>query len=320
MLQLTRYLYAKEFVELSFYDSMISKRSIKECLFWIYELYYSGLKMEAFDLIYKCYFNFYALLNPSIIEVINKKAQAWKQEKDDLILGTIVKYLYSKKHNLDMFLMYQTIKATLKRRLKKGPAPKWIKEYQPFHREIRAIHDNNDESLLFDVKSMKPDNYEEFLNVVFKYFKNEKKIDNLKHKYLLTDIDMTHPFCMRYILFVIKFLRDFCAKKNKKLLISLNTFELSFISEFKDFTAPLYNVLKTKRMYEISREFINKYKTSINETDVLNETRNNWREHSKETPFWKNKFDSTDEEAMDFDFEFDEQPLKCQKKSCLILL
>ena len=317
MLNLTRYLYPRRYIELSFYDAMISKRDLKECLFWIYELYYSGLKIEALDLIYKCYFNFYALLNPSIIGIIYKKTESWKQENDHLILGTIVKYLYSKQHNLDMFLTYQNIKTTLKRKLKKGPVPKWTKKYEPFHREIRAIHDNNDESLLFDMKSMKPDKYNDFLKVVFKYFKEEKNIDNLKHPYLLTDIDMTHHFCMKYILFVIRFLRDFCTKKNKKLVVSLNTSEISFINEFKDFTGPLYNVLKTKRLYEISREFINKYKTPTNEEDVLSETRNNWREHSKETPFWKNKFDSTDEDEMDFDFEFDEQPLDCQKKSCL---
>ena len=320
MLNLTRYLYPRRFIELSFYDAMISKRDLKECLFWIYELYYSGLKIEAFDLIYKCYFNFYALLNPSIIEVINKKAEIWKEKKDELILGSIVKYLYSKNNNLDMFLMYQNLKTTLKKKIKKGPVPKWTKEYNPFRREIRAIHDNNDESLLFDMKMMSPDKYEEFLSVVFKYFKNEKNIDNLNHPYLLTYIDKTHPFCMKYILFVIKFLRDFPVKKNKKLIVSLNPSEISFIIEFKDFTGPLYNVLKTKRLYEISREFIKKYKISINETDVLNETRNNWREHSKETPFWKNKFNSTDEDEMDFDFEFDEQSLECQKKSCLILV
>ena len=49
MLTLTRYLYPKEFVVLSFYNSMSSKKELNECLFWIYELYYSGFINDIFD-------------------------------------------------------------------------------------------------------------------------------------------------------------------------------------------------------------------------------------------------------------------------------
>ena len=317
MLKLSRYLYPAKYIEFSFYDAMVSKRDLKECLFWIYEVYYSGMKTDAFDLIYKCYFSFYAVLNPSLIETINKKEELWKENEDELIIGTIVKYLHTKKGNLDMFLMYRNIEKPLKKTLKRGPFPKSIRPYEPFHREIRSIHENNDESLLFDIKNMKPDVYQEFLMVVFKYFKNEKAIDYLDYPFIMSEVDGSHPFCIKYILFIIKFFRDFKKADKKRLMVSLNPAEIKYIIELKDFSGPLYNVLKTKRMYGISREFIKKYENSLNETNILSETRSNWKEHSKETPFWKKIFDSNCEKDQDFDFEFDEQPLECQQRSCL---
>ena len=319
MLTLTRYLYPKEFVVLSFYNSMTSKKELKECLFWIYELYYSGFVNDTFDAIYNCYFDFYALLNPSIIDFINKKVDLWKKKKDDSIIGLLVKHLYSKKSNNDMFLLNLSMSKITKKQIKKGPKPKWLKPYEPFQNQIRDIHSKNDEAVLFDINTMKSSDYQKFLDVLIKYFKNETKTDISSYPYLCSEIDETHYFSKKYILFVIKFLRDYKATNPSKMVIALNPFEISFIIEFKEFTGPLYRVLKTKRTYPIHSTFIKTYcSSSLLTSDILNETRNHWKIHCKDTPFWYEKFNSSCQDDLEFDFEFDEQSLECQQKSCLL--
>ncbi len=319
MLTLTRYLYPKEFVVLSFYNSMSSKKELNECLFWIYELYYSGFINDTFDAIFNCYFDFYALLNPKIIDFINKKVDLWKTKKDDTIIGIIVKHLYSKKSNNDMFLLNLSMSKITKKQIKKGPKPKWLKSYEPFQNQIRDIDSKNDEAVLFDINAMKSSDYQKFLDVLIKYFKNKKKTDISSYPYLRSEIDETHYFCKKYILFIIKFLRDYNTTDRSKMIISLNRFEKSFIIGFKEFTEPLYKVLQNKRTYSIHSTFIKTYCcSSLLNIDILNETRTHWKIHCKNTPFWYEKFNSSCQHDIEFDFEFDEQSLECQQKSCLL--
>ena len=117
-------------------------------------------------------------------------------------------------------------------------------------------------------------------------------------------------------------MRDFAktSKILKRIPVALNPYEISCVKQLKEIPDPeckLYHLLKKKRLYPISREFIKQYGSSILDIDILNESRFNWKYHCKNTPFWKNKFNSTKEEDLDYDLEFDEQPLECQLKSCL---
>jgi len=102
---------------------------------------------------------------------------------------------------------------------------------------------------------------------------------------------------------------DYQNKKNTKFLLTKR--EISFIQDFEKIELPLYTVLKNKRLYSVDSNFINSYDESLQDVNILKETRENWRLHSKGTPFWDKKF----EEDPDFDFEYDEQPLDCQEKS-----
>ncbi len=56
---LTRYLYFLEEVKMSFMESLLTKNSLKECYFWISEIFYSGFIEESWQLIMKIYYDFY---------------------------------------------------------------------------------------------------------------------------------------------------------------------------------------------------------------------------------------------------------------------
>ena len=67
---LTRYLYFLEEVKISFLDALLKKKSLKECYFWISEIFYSGFIDESWQFIMKIYYDFYYLNNNSVMRLI----------------------------------------------------------------------------------------------------------------------------------------------------------------------------------------------------------------------------------------------------------
>tara|TARA_A100001015_G_C14920870_1_gene684262 strand:+ start:48 stop:1319 length:1272 start_codon:yes stop_codon:yes gene_type:complete len=71
-MKLTRYLYHLDDVSYSFVTSLLKGDDIKEVLFWTSELYYSGYYDILYNLIWKVYYDFYALMNPLLEKKINR--------------------------------------------------------------------------------------------------------------------------------------------------------------------------------------------------------------------------------------------------------
>ena len=99
---LTRYLYLKDEVKLAFLVSLLNKSD--DAIFWAYELYYSGFKMEFFDYIWKIYYDFFATLNPSFEQYLNKMLKCNNKTEDKLV-STIVQDLLIRPFNTDIFFL-----------------------------------------------------------------------------------------------------------------------------------------------------------------------------------------------------------------------
>ena len=103
---LTRYLYLKDEVKLAFLVSLLNKSD--DAIFWAYELYYSGFKTEFYDYIWKIYYDFFATLNPSFEQYLNKMLKFNKinnKEIDDKLVSTIVQDLLIRPFNTDIFFL-----------------------------------------------------------------------------------------------------------------------------------------------------------------------------------------------------------------------
>ena len=85
---LTRYLYARDEVELSFIASLISGKDIEECYYWGYELYYSGY--DVFRTIWKVYYDFYYEYNPGLEPFIRNKERLWRENKKPHYLAVVI--------------------------------------------------------------------------------------------------------------------------------------------------------------------------------------------------------------------------------------
>ena len=107
----TRYLYIKDEVKQALFISLLEKSD--DCLFWAYELYYSGFEIELFELIWKIYYECFAVLNPKLEEFIHKKLQlmvgktCFEQGDHHLIIGCIISNISIRRFNLEVFMLRQ---------------------------------------------------------------------------------------------------------------------------------------------------------------------------------------------------------------------
>jgi hypothetical protein len=101
---LTRYLYFKDEVKLALLVSILNKTD--DAIFWAYELYYSGFKLELYEYIWKIYYDFFATLNPSFEQYLYKTL---KDPNDWIInpklVSTIIQDLIIRPFNTDIFFL-----------------------------------------------------------------------------------------------------------------------------------------------------------------------------------------------------------------------
>ena len=83
-LSLTRFLYFLEEVKLSLTTCILQKNSLKECYFWISELFYSGFEKECYCLLWKIYYDFYYLNNKKVEQIIIKKTKTVETHKSSI--------------------------------------------------------------------------------------------------------------------------------------------------------------------------------------------------------------------------------------------
>ena len=106
----TRYLYIKDEVKNALIIGILKKESLDKCLFWTYELYYSGFQEELFELIFKIYYDFFATINPQLEQYIIVKYKEWRKNSlNESIPGLIIANLLSRSFNMDVFILRQIV-------------------------------------------------------------------------------------------------------------------------------------------------------------------------------------------------------------------
>lgn len=110
--KLTRFLYPVDEVQYSLITSLIKKENIDACYYWAFELYYSGLENDLFDLFFKIHYDFYAERNPKLEHYIINKRKKWINDKDIKHISFVVKNLFIATPTPTVFLMRQYINSS----------------------------------------------------------------------------------------------------------------------------------------------------------------------------------------------------------------
>ena len=311
MLKLTMHLYSKRFAEISFMESIISKQKLSCSLFWIYELYNSGFEEDTFELLYECYFYFYAMHNYSFINVIHKQYENWQKTGDVYIIGKLVKNLKHKAFSLDIFKLKIEMDKQEKSRIKRYKKEAWESKYGKYGIILRYLHRKDYKIMVSRIKNIPQNEMGIFTDFVIKYFVS-KGVNIKKYNAMIEYLDTTHPFIYLYLIYVIMILDTNQIQHERKIIASLCKSEKELIDSFNhDDSERHFKILKNHRLHEVASDFITLFNVNFQHMNILEETRSNWKEHVKETPFWMDK--NLDE----YDLEYDEQSLRCQELSVL---
>jgi len=92
----------KDEVEVSLVTSLLTRS--ERSLFWAAELYYSGFGEELFALFWKIYYDFYAVLNPTLWEYLSKKQKEFP-ENPEIVIACIIKTFLLRPVTLDMYFL-----------------------------------------------------------------------------------------------------------------------------------------------------------------------------------------------------------------------
>jgi len=331
----TRYLYNLDEVRYTFIECLLSKKSIEECYFWIYEYYSSGFHNETWKLMWDIYFEFYSLNYPRMIKKIIAYQKKYNETKDFINVLHIVKnfHRFTKQNDIDyrIFLSSVLFKKKLCYIFKEKSYSKEVLDYG---------YKEKYENLL--IKSMIKNSYASTAYYLNKNMDNPNLMKLLKDV-LKSNIKIIPEYSNTFNQLMFNILKnnnngDYYYKKAKindfKTLLKTDT-PMSPIKKDKYELSQIYKTLKQKRKYSISKNIgcfeLERYKYNLNNMFWYN-----WEYFAYKSPLWKKRFDKykikvddknkkiifLDEEQEEkfyeeYNYEPDEQSKETQEKSTL---
>ena len=348
MSKLTRFLYEVEEVEKSFILSMINKRNIKECYYWLFELYYS--KVDVFPIIWKLYLDYYAIFNPKMENYIIKKIKLWKKDESIEHICYIIKNLHVLKLNYDVFMTRQLclqndLHVTS---INRGRKPSWTKLFKKEHikllMSINKRQFNNICYYLVELFKNGCDLKELHKDLCLYYARErgydlddeERKSELIKNIEKSWETKIKHN-CFHYLLAIICQMNVLDEDiKEQKLFIVPNKEDIDeIIMRYTNAVVPIYRTLQKKRCYTIDAS-IGIYSDLIrfkyeDQEKYKAEIRDHWEYYAYGTTYWREIMDNygiilddekreirfLDDEKMEnfyelYGYELDEQPTEVQ--------
>tara|TARA_B100000902_G_scaffold383669_1_gene422831 strand:- start:2349 stop:3548 length:1200 start_codon:yes stop_codon:yes gene_type:complete len=350
---LTRYLYARDEVELSFVVSLLEKKDIMECYFWGFELYYSGYDIS--QLIWKIFYDFYFHYNSKLESIIYKKLTKWSENKDYKNIAYIIQNLFRSKISHVVFTLRQKIlNENYKHKFKRtrGRPPTWLNKYEKKYIPlVTAISNSDYYNIAFYLYNLFDENitYDIFVEII-KYFSFDHdhghymSIDNFTNNHLNDDVKnywelRKYNDDKHYLLSMIIHLMTHENTNSNYISVIPREKHLTFIKNFEaECIYPVYNTLNNKRIYKIN-SLIGSFKLIRHNFYHSNNTclsfiTNYWEKYAYNTPCWNKRFinfnahisnsnnniifDNDDNQEKFYEkygYELDEQTTEIQDKS-----
>lgn len=311
---LTRYLYSRDEVELSFVVSLLEKKDIMECYFWAFELYYSGYDIS--QLIWKIFYDFYFHYNSKLEVIIHNKLAKWRENNDYKNIAYIIQNLFRSKISHVVFTLRQRIlhdNYKYEFKPKRGRRPNWLNKYEKkFIPLIIAISNSDYYNIAYYLYYL-IDNYSDDITyaifvAIMKYFSLDHdhdhymKIDNFTDNALNDDVKKywdlrKYNDDKHYLLSMIVHLmtNTNTNKKSSNILVIPREKHLEWIINTEtEIIYPPYRSLKKKRFYKIN-SLIGSFKLVRNnfchsETLDLKFINTCWETYAYNTPCWNKRF------------------------------
>ena len=303
-MKLTRFLYQFCEVKHSLIYSVLKKTSFNECLFWTSEFYYSGYFIELWNLIWKIYYDFYAIIHPKLEKFIIKMKEKWDKKHKIVYILHIFKNFYHNNISSPIVFLVRMALETQKFKMKsyRGRPPSWLNETNKKYKNLLlSIHKKHYKNIAYYLRRFQ-DQKSEVYDTILKYFKRPKCIykSNYQDKlHILIDT-----------LFHLSLEDDDINTRNIYLQVTKD--EQKYATETNVITCKLYKVLKEKRIFKI-RTQIGCFKLGRHNSEYPNVQQiqsYHWKYFAYNTPIWKERFDKykikLDDEKFKLEFENDD--------------
>jgi hypothetical protein len=321
-LQFTRYLYGKDEVEIAFMTNLLNRN--EDAIFWAYELFHSGFVKELTTLLWKVYYDFYAVINPSFETYLVTKLKDIELI-DDKLVYTLIKNFMIRRHNIDVFILRNIVNEF------DVECTKNI--------DLICLLDSKDYLTIssYILENLKEEQVVEVYNKVVSYFsKLGLKIDSKKAKGQFQKQTM---YINNRILLLSRVIHYFSVlhkiKMGRNLYIHIEPKECVIYETINSKLTKPYKILPMARIcYIDSGNYLSLFKLKRDNTDMTTAYRENWLYHASFSPLWKERIndyngeiridkktvifnDDEDEEKFreKYDYEPDEQNKDVQDKS-----
>jgi hypothetical protein len=318
---LTRYLYLFDEVGLTFITSLLKKRSLEECYFWISELYLSGFIEQSWELLWFVYYDFYYINNPYFRPFIHKKSVEGGLKS----ALTVVKNLFKMKSSSEVFVTRQYNNCVKDiTQVFRGKKPNWLLsipnkyhglfrfiDKKMYHFAVCSLPDviENDDEIFMAIQiyfQLPDEQIKSFQSEFNCNVKQNELAGDLATDELATDEPLTDTVDNQYnnsihvlwsIICLLIFNRDYTSNK-KKIYIACSDSEYNHIMEIHNDPIPLskynnpqiYRTLQHKRLYSID-PICSSFHLLRENVENINECyRYHWEYYAYLSPLWHDRF------------------------------
>ena len=313
---LTRYLYLFDEVGLTFLTSLLKKRSLEECYFWISELYLSGFIEQSWELLWFIYYDFYYINNPYFRPFIHKKSVEGGLKS----ALTVVKNLFKMNSSSEVFVTRQYNNCVKDiTQVFRGKKPNWLLSIpNKYHGLFRFIDKKMYHFAVCSLPDVVEDEDEIFMAIQIYFQLPDEQIKSFQSEFncnvkqdelageLAKDELATATVDNQYnnsihvlwsIICLLIFNRDYTSNK-KKIYIACSDSEYNHIMKIHNDPIPLskynnpqiYRTLQHKRLYSID-PICSSFHLLREDVENINECyRYHWEYYAYLSPLWTERF------------------------------
>ena len=307
--EFTRYLYDIKHVRYSLLTTLVantqSENVYKHCIFYTSEYYYSRPSDELWDFLFKVYYDFFIVHNPSFEKTMISRRKRFQKNKDNGLILFVIHNLFNFKSYEGLFILNRVIHQKLKK--EKFEYKEYMKEW-PIH---KTKHTNTE---LGFIDSLTSKNIIQSVKYCRKLYETKpKKVVSILEKFINKKIKITHSYGLEKCIYEIY--KTFDETKYEKTRLAKPN--IKYLNLFVN----LNNAESLRNWQVLSKKRRGLCKNIGCFSDVFQQTKSdlyNWENFIMHSPIWKDRYLENgaeyDKETNAFVFKKYEHKIKFQNK------
>ena len=305
-MKLSRMLYPQDEIEVALTSALLGG-TFDEVIYWAAELHSSG--WNPFPTIWRIYYNFYAAINPSLVNFLHRKEMKYIENKDGFALLSALKNIQLSKWHLDTFFLKQLAYRNVQpNHVFRGRMSSWIQSLRdngvalPLCRIAQALLKGTWSDIIAYIQSAERQNigWESIYDVINAAMMHKTKVNcNSQWKQLHGNVE--HQLRLEIMLATLVYGSLPVEQRiGTSIFVAVNESEKqSWIDYCKNLgesqmVLARYDVLPQRVKYWIPGEIIsefNLYRTNNPNFDRKKTWKHNPEAYVTETPYWKTRID-----------------------------